>query len=149
MNEKNSTPTDVFKTFITARKDGDVEAMRRCLTENALDIVQGISTVERKTFEEALNSFGLGRKLSGICDSKSLLAMRNESIIGNFAYLEVKNFVSGEFQNFSFLRENNVWKIALDMEVVNDEQSLSEILGALLNYVKNAFGKFVSRKSKR
>ncbi len=149
MRNEELTPGDVFKAIITARKKGDVEAMKKALTKSVLGNVERISTVEKKTFEETLNNFGLGQKLFEICDSMSFPEMQDERIIGNFACLEVENFVTGEFQKFSFLRENNVWKLALDLEVVNDEQSLSEILGVLLNYARNAFGKFINRKLKR
>ena len=146
MNQENFTPTDVFNAFMIARRSGDIEAVKNTLTKSALDIVEGISIAEGKPFNEALNTFGLGQKLFGLYDSEKLPETRNETITGGLAYIEVKNFVSGEFQNFTFLKENGVWKLALDVEVVQEEQTLSDILGMLFSHLKNVFAAFVRSK---
>jgi hypothetical protein len=146
MNGKISTPSEVFNAFMIAREDDDIQTLKSILTESALANAEAVCSIERKSFNAALNTFG--NRFFGLYDSEKLPVILSERIMGGFAYIEVKRFVSGEPSNFTFLKENGVWKLALDMEVVNEEQSLPEILGLLFNYLKNAFGKLVKPKSK-
>jgi hypothetical protein len=140
MNQENSTPTEVFNVFMIARRNGDIETMKSILTESALSTIKSLSINQELSFSEAVNAFG--NRFYGLYNNKNL----TETHTGRFVVVEVKNSISGEVSKFTFLRENGVWKLALDLEIEDEEQSLSEILKMLFVCMKNVFWRFVKQK---
>ncbi len=113
MKQETNLPTDVFKSFIIALRNDDLEAMKSYLSENTLMTIEAVS-IERETpFRAALN---LVSRLYGQRYDLRFPETRNE-IIGSdgAACLEVEDLSSGEFNTFIFLKENNQWKFAPEM----------------------------------
>jgi hypothetical protein len=131
MKQRNETPTDVFNAFLVTRLSGDIEAVKGRLAESTLNAVEEISVNQEKSFDEALNIVG---RFYGQHHSERLPFVRNEKIDidGDIACVEVENFSSGNFDNFVLLKENGVWKLALDVEV-------AQILEVKKNAVETAF----------
>jgi hypothetical protein len=115
MKQENNSPTDVYKAFIIAWRNGDVEAIKDTLAKSTLDIVESISANQEKSFYGALNSV---RQFFVQDPSERLPHIRKEKVGGNTACIEAEDIASGEFNGFVFIRENNAWKLALEREVI-------------------------------
>lgn len=105
---KTPTPTDTLKTFIEATKNKDIETVKRTLSKGTMAIIEDSAKKQNTTVDELL------RKDNGM-PVKELPEMRDEKIEGETASVEVKNVVTGDFDRVPFVKEEGVWKIALDV----------------------------------
>jgi hypothetical protein len=136
MKQENNSPTNVIKAFIIARCNGDIEAVKGTLAKSTLEVIERISVNQEKSFNAALNTV---KRFIVQPDSERLPNTRNEKIGGDTACVEVENFVSGESDTFVFVRENNIWKLALEMEVFDATMNETSIYECLSNCVQNIF----------
>jgi hypothetical protein len=135
MKLENNSPTEVFKTCVNARKNGDIEAVKGTLSKETLAIIGEIASTQNKTFDEAFNIVGI--KLYGhIPLYEEPSATRKERIAGAIAFIESKNRVSDDFDSFVFRKENGFWKFALDCEVVDEIKTDENIFERLFNYLQ-------------
>lgn len=139
MKKENNTPTNCFNAFIIARKDGDIETIKGTLTKDTLVAIEKVSAAQKKTFSEALNV--VGNKIYIHFVFAGLPITRNETIAGDVACLESKNRALNKFDAFVFQKEEGVWKLALDCEIVGvmRDESISK---RLINFLKDAFKTF-------
>ncbi len=139
MRQKPESPTDVFNAFLKARFGGDLETVKSTLSADALKTIENISEAKKVSFGEALNS--VGRFYGQHCGER-LPKTQNEKIGGGAACVEVENFSTGEFDGFVFLKENGVWKLALDLEfvaVIEDKNILEKFFDYLRTVFSNLF----------
>ncbi len=59
MKLENNSPTEVFKTCVNARRNGDIETVKGTLSKETLAIIGQITSTQDKTFDEAFNIVGI------------------------------------------------------------------------------------------
>lgn len=102
------SPAATLRTYVEASQQKDIEAMKRQLSQESLVMMEGYAKQQDTTVDEIL------RKGSAV-EIDKIPEMRNEKIEGDAATVEVKNELNGNFDlKLFFVRENGVWKIALD-----------------------------------
>ena len=106
VNETKS-PTETLKAWNEATKKKDIPAIKSMLSKGTLELYEQSAKKQNKTVDEIL------LKAEGE-SFQDLPETRSENITGETATVEVKNNVSGEFQKIPFVKENGVWKVALD-----------------------------------
>ncbi len=82
-------------------------------------MLQQSATRREKTIDELL-------KEENGAPFQNLNEIKNEQITGETAVVEVKNNVSGEFDKIPFVKENGVWKVALDVFMKDAIKRLTE-----------------------
>jgi hypothetical protein len=98
-----ATPTDTYKTGYTARKNKDIEALKRVLSKEALDFLTEMGKEEKKTLDDQLKALA-DRPQADKAET------RNEKIDGDTATLEYLN-ERGTWSKMDFVKEGNDWKI--------------------------------------
>jgi PBP1b-binding outer membrane lipoprotein LpoB len=117
--EQTKSPTETLKALSEASKKKDTEAIKSYLSKGTLDLFQQSATRREKTVEELL-------KEENGAPFQNLNEIKNEQITGETAVVEVKNNVSGEFDKIPFVKENGVWKVALDVYMKDAIKRLNE-----------------------
>jgi hypothetical protein len=137
MKRENDSPTSVFKAFIIAQQNGDIEAVKSMLTENALREIERVSVSRNTTFYESVILYG--NKISGHLVPGTSPNTRRELISGELSCVEAKNSITNEFDTFSLKKENNVWKLALDYIVVDVVKVDTSVFERLICYLRKFF----------
>ena len=104
---QTKSPTETLQAWNEATKKKDIPAIKSMLSKGTLDLLEQSAKKQNKTVDEIL------LKDEG-ASFQDLPETRNEMIEGETATVEVKNNVSGEFQKIPFVKEDGVWKVALD-----------------------------------
>ncbi len=105
--ESTDSPTASLKKFIEASKAKDVETTKKLLSKSTLAAIEKTAAAQNTNVDKVLlNDDGT--------PIKELPETRNEKISGDAATVEVKNRVTGDFETIPFVKEDGVWKIALD-----------------------------------
>ena len=106
------SPTETLKALKEASKQKDTTAIKSYLSQGTLDLFKQEAEKQNKTVDEML-------KEEDDSQIQELPETRNEVISGDTATVEVKNTVTGEYEPFPLVRENGVWKAAIDKYVKN------------------------------
>ena len=106
MTENNSTPTDAVKTFAEGLKNREPEKVKSVLTGNSMKMLEMGAKASDMTVDEFIKS---GKASEGM---KEIKEFRNEKIEGETASVETRH--DGRWESFSLVREDGVWKLALD-----------------------------------
>ena len=106
------SPTASLKSFIEALKAKDIETTKKLLSKSTIDSITKTAAAQNTTIDKILLSDN-GTPL------KEMPETRNETITDSTASVEVKNKVTGEFEVIPFVREDGIWKIALDKFMQN------------------------------
>lgn len=117
--EQTKTPTETLRALNEASKKKDTEAIKSYLSKGTLDLLEQSARRQEKTVDELL-------KQENGAPFQELPEMKNEQITGETASVEVKNNVTGEFEKIPFVKENGVWKIALDVFMKDAMKRLTE-----------------------
>lgn len=110
--EAANSPTASLKKFIEASKTKDIETIKNLLSKSTIDAIKKAADEQNTTVDEILLNDN-GTPL------KELPETRNEKIENDAASVEVKNKITGEFETIPFVKEDGVWKIALDKFMQN------------------------------
>jgi len=100
-------PTDVMKTLYEASKTKDVEAVKKSISKGTLALFEESAKAQNTTVDELL------RKDEG-APFKELPEMRNEKIEGDTATIELKSMTTNNWETVPFVKEDRIWKLALD-----------------------------------
>ncbi|MGI8670698.1 MAG: hypothetical protein ACR2J3_12770 [Aridibacter sp.] len=115
-------PTETLKAFSKATKSKNAETIKGFLSEGSMKMVEKSAKEQNKTVENILTE---GEDET---DDGGEPVTRNEKINGNTATVEVKNEVFGRYDEMPFVKEDGVWKIALDkfmdamVKKINEDQ---------------------------
>jgi len=120
-----STPTATFKAFFEASKKKDAAGMKKTLSKGTLDMFDKLAKEQNKSTDDMLKEVDKDDK------SEKMPETRNEKINGDTATLEVKNDKTGKWDTLPFVKENGVWKIALDKFLEDLLKGLSDKLKEL------------------
>ena len=116
---QTKSPTETLQALNEASKKKDTAAIKILLSKGTLDLLEKNAKKENKTVDEIL------LKDNGT-PFQDLPETRNEVITGETATVEVKNTVTGEFQKLPFVKENGVWKVALDKALEDAMKQMRE-----------------------
>jgi hypothetical protein len=100
-----STPTLAYKALYEAVKRKDTEGIKRAISKGTIEMMQSYAQLQKKPFEQVIEN--------GMTET-TLPETRNEKIWGDVAILEVKNMKSGSWESLPFVKEDGVWKLAID-----------------------------------
>lgn len=107
-----TSPTEVVTILIEASKDKDVEAIKKLLSTDSLNLLDEKAKERKSTVEETL------KRSNGILFLE-LPEMQNEKIEGDTATLEVKPKQASRWATLPFVREEGIWRVALDKYMEN------------------------------
>lgn len=116
---KEKTPVETLSALSEVSKKKDAAAIKSYLSKGTLDLLEQSAKRQNKTVDELL------REENG-APFQELPEIRNEQITGETATVEVKNEVTGEFEKIPFVKENGVWKVALDVFMKDAMKRLTE-----------------------
>mgnify|MGYP000845960311 CR=1 FL=1 len=106
-DRRELSPTETLRALHEASKKKDVEAIKSYLSKGTLDLLEQSARRRETSVDQLL------REENG-APFQELDEMKNEQVSGETATVEVKNPVKGNFEKIPFVRENGVWKVALD-----------------------------------
>lgn len=104
---ENLSPIKTINDFVVACKNQDVEALRKTLSRNSFRLVEEKAKNGNKTVAEVLN--GCKSVTTG-----ELPASFNEKIYTDTATVDVKNRLTNQYDKIPFVKEDGLWKIAID-----------------------------------
>lgn len=104
---RTKSPTEVLKTLSESSKTKDVAAIKNSVSRGTLKLIEETAKVQNTTVDEVLRK-------DNAAPFKELPEMRNEKIEGDTATIELKNSTSGGWEAVPFVREDGVWKLAMD-----------------------------------
>ncbi len=115
------SPTETIMAFNKATKSKNAERIKTFLSKGSMQMIEKSAKEQNKTIESLLTD---GE--DAVEDKKP--DIRNEKISGDTAVVEVKNQVLGNYDEMPFVKEDGIWKIALDkfmedmMKKINESQ---------------------------
>ncbi|CAN5590956.1 hypothetical protein BH20ACI4_BH20ACI4_34920 [soil metagenome] len=104
---QTKSPTETLHAFNEASKKKDIPAIKSLLSKGTLALFEQSAKKQNKTIDDILLK-------DSDATFQDIPETQNEKIEGDTATVEVKKKVSGEFQKIPFVKEDGVWKLALD-----------------------------------
>lgn len=100
-----ATPTDTYKTAYAARKNKDVEGLKRTMTDDVLDFLKMMGEEDHKTVDDMLKE---------LCEVPQAPTneTRNEKISGDTATVEYPD-ETGNWRTMDFEKVGGVWKMGI------------------------------------
>jgi PBP1b-binding outer membrane lipoprotein LpoB len=128
---KIETPTETVRAMHEAAQKKDVEEIKKRLSKGTLKLFDETAVKEKTTVDELL-------KKEGGAPMQILPEMREEKIEGETATVEVKNQLTGGYENLPFVKEDGRWKLALDVYLEKMRQKFTEEMNKMQNSEKPA-----------
>lgn len=119
MQPSATSPMETIKVLNEAAKTKNTEAIKRVVSKGTLALMEKTAQEQKTTVDELL------KKDDG-APFEELPEMRNEKITGETATVEVKNNESGEWTALPFVKEDGVWKVAIDKYVERLQKKMTE-----------------------
>ena len=107
--KKNSSPTATAQAFYQSFKDKDVEAYKRTVSKEGLQVLANRAGAMEKTLDDYIR-MELNKPGITLPDK---LETRNEKIEGDRATLELKN-IEGGWNTVPLVKEDGQWKVSVD-----------------------------------
>ncbi|HEX3101479.1 MAG TPA: hypothetical protein VHQ01_06805 [Pyrinomonadaceae bacterium] len=103
------TPTDAYKTAYTARKNKDIEGLKKVLSKDILDFFTMLGSADEKKKKS------LDDMLKELCEhpQAATAEARNEKITGDKATIEYLD-ETGAWRPMDFVKEDGAWKLTID-----------------------------------
>ena len=119
--QKPSTvsPTETMKAMNEAAKAKNPAALKLVISKGTLALIEKNAQEQGTTVEELLSR-------DEDAPFQETPEMRNEKITGNRATVELKNTRSGEWSTLPFVKEDGVWKVAMDEYLENVRKQMTE-----------------------
>lgn len=102
-----NSPTATMGVFFEALKKKDNETIKKCLSKSSLVILEESAKEGKTTIDQIISE---GEDMSKV----KTPVVRNEKIDGDSATLEVEDEKTKKWDTVPFVKEDGVWKIALD-----------------------------------
>ncbi len=101
------TPTDAYKAAYTARKNKDIEGLKKLMSKDVLEFLTMVAEVDDK------KKSTLDDQLKELCEKPQATTAeaRNEKIDGDTATIEYLD-EKGGWKPMEFIKEDGVWKMA-------------------------------------
>jgi hypothetical protein len=107
--KKGSSPTATVQAFYQSFKDKDVEAYKRTVSKEGLQVLTNRAEAMEKSLDEYIR-MELNKPGVALPDK---LETRNEKIEGDRATLELKN-IEGGWNTVPFVKEDGQWKVSVE-----------------------------------
>jgi len=103
------TPTAAYEAAYTARKNKDIEGLKKVMSKDVLSFMTMIGSADEK------NKKTLDEMLKDLCDEPQAATAeaRNEKIDGDKATIEYLD-VDGKWNKMDFVKEDGAWKLTID-----------------------------------
>lgn len=114
-----TSPMETMKTLNAATKAKDVAAMKQLVSKGTLLEMEKSAQLQNMTVDEMLL----------VDDGESfeeVPEMRSEKITGERATVEIKNTLSGEWTTLPFVKEDGVWRVAMDEYLLDMQKKATE-----------------------
>lgn len=106
------SPAATLNNFVEASKNKDVESLKKLLSKGSMEAVEKVAVAKNTTVDKIL--------VNNVSASlKELPETRNEKIEGDTATIEVKNKIVDTYETIPFVKEDGIWKVALDRFMQN------------------------------
>ena len=119
VNNQVWSPTETMKALNEASRKKDAETIKKLVSKGTLDLLEQSAQRQQTTVDELL-------KRDEGAPFQELPETRNEKITGDTATIEIKNNATNDWETMPFVRENGVWKIALDRFMEDVMRRMSE-----------------------
>lgn len=108
-----STPTEAYKSAYTARKNKDIETLKKLFAKDMFEFFEILGEGKPNPVDEALKE---------MCESPQnpSAEVRNEKIKGEKATLEYLD-KDGKWIPMDFVKEDGIWKLTIDKEGIKVE----------------------------
>ena len=117
--EPTLSPTETLRALNEASRKKDTAAMKGYFSRGTLDLFNELAEKQKKTVDEILKEDD-GSPLDELPET------RNEKIEGDRATVEVKNPATGKYDPFPLVKENGMWKVALDVYLEELEKRFAD-----------------------
>lgn len=107
MANQNNTPSDVLRLYIEAVNRNDAEGIKSVLSENTLRILKFVG--EQQRIEVLRDDADV------IISQSHNPEIGEEQIYDDTATVEMKNSFVNRWEKMPFIKEDGVWKFALDI----------------------------------
>ena len=118
-SDQTLSPTETMRALNEASKKKDVETIKKLISKETSELLEQSAKDQNSTVDALL------RKDSGAPFQK-LPEMRNEKITGDTATVEIKNTADENWESMPLVKENGVWKIALDKFLADMKRKMNE-----------------------
>ncbi len=106
------SPAATLNGFVEASKNKDVEMLKKLLSKGSMEAVEKVAVAKNTTVDKIL--------VNNVSASlKELPETRNEKIEGDTASIEIKNKIVDTYEIIPFVKEDGIWKVALDKFMQN------------------------------
>jgi hypothetical protein len=116
---QTKNPTEVMKALNEASKTKDVAGIKNSVSKGTLNLIEESAKAQNTTVDELL------KKDNG-APFKDLPEMRNEKIEGDTATIELKNATNNDWETVPFVKEDGVWRLALDKYLEDFKKKATE-----------------------
>lgn len=120
--EPTMGPAATLKALSEASQKKDIEGIKRYLSKGTLDRLEEGAKEQKKTADELL------REENGAPFPK-VPELGKEEISGDTATLEVKNTETNEFEKLPFVKEDGMWKVAIDKYLDDLDSAAADAAG--------------------
>jgi hypothetical protein len=107
------SPSATFKTYFEAQQKKDVPGMKRMLSRTSLAMMEASAKEQQLTLDKMIET----QLQNPAAKIDKIPETRNEKITGDNATLELHNEDANRWDMMYFVKEDGVWKIALDRTV--------------------------------
>jgi hypothetical protein len=114
------SPADTFKRYNDAKRIKDAAEVRRLLSKGSIALSEKTAAQRNEPLDQVVLS---GQTFVEVPPT------RNEKITGNTASIEIQNPTTGGWEEWYFVKEDGVWKNALDVLIDNMSKRLSDAMG--------------------
>jgi hypothetical protein len=108
---QTASPTDVLKTYIEASDRKDLAAVKQTFSRGTAKMYEDAAQKRQVSVDEVIKE---QFALDSSDELKSKLEAGKETIEGDTATVEVKDKSTGNLERIPFVKEDGVWKVALD-----------------------------------
>lgn len=106
-------PSATFNTYFEAQKKKDVAGMKQTLSKTTLAMMEQSAKQQQMTVDKMIET----QLQNPAAKIDKMPETRNEKINGDSATLELHNEDANRWDTMYFVKEDGVWKIALDRTV--------------------------------
>jgi len=107
------SPSATFKTYFEAQKKKDIPAMKQALSKTSLAMMEASAKEQHLTLDKMIET----QLQNPAAKIDKIPETRNEKITGDNATIELHNEDANRWDMMYFVKEDGVWKIALDRTV--------------------------------
>lgn len=108
---QTASPTDVLKTYIEASDRKDLAAVKQTFSKGTMKMYEDAAQKRQISIDEVIKD---QFELASSAELKSKLELGKETIESDTAMVEVKDNTTGNLERIPFVKEDGVWKVALD-----------------------------------